>query len=376
MPSKGSWTISAVEVTDRRPERRAALAARLDEAHLDGLIVSHLANIRYLTGFTGSSGTLLALRDELVLFSDFRYRTQADDEVEGAARIEIYENDRWQRVWDVLGEYAGVETIGYEEGAVSAETARAIDVADVRPTRKAVRDVVEPIRERKSPEEIAHIREAAALATDALAVTLETIRVGDREQDIAARLEFELRSRGSEWHPFPTIVASGPRSALPHAGTSTRTVEAGDLLLLDFGAQVDGYCADITRTVVVGAQADERQRTIYELVRSAQGAAIRDVKPGMKGREADHIARHIIEQRGFGDAFGHSLGHGLGLEVHEAPRVSRQNDSELPPDAVVTIEPGVYVPGWGGVRIEDDLWLREDGAELLSDGNTELMELV
>jgi Xaa-Pro aminopeptidase len=246
----------------------------------------------------------------------------------------------------------------------------------VRPTLRPTRGVVEPIRERKCPEEVECVRAAAALAGEALEAALETVRVGDRERDIAARREFELRSRGSEWHPFPTIVASGPRSALPHAATSAREVGAGDFVLLDFGARVDGYCADITRTVVVGAKADGRQRTIYDLVREAQCAAIRHVRPGMKGSEADRIARSIIEQRGFGDAFGHSLGHGLGLEVHEAPRLSRRNDEPLPADAVVTIEPGVYVPGWGGVRIEDDVCLRDSGAELLSNGNTELMELL
>lgn len=367
---------SAVVTPDRRPERRAALLERLETEQLDGLIVSHLPNIRYLTGFTGSSATLLVLRDENVFFSDFRYRTQAGDEVTGAARIEIYETDLWDRLWAVLGEYAAVERLGFESGAVTAHTAQRIASADVKPIRQPVDGMVEPIREHKSPEEIESIRSAAALAGEALETILGTVRIGDREQDIAARLEYELRILGSEWHPFPTIVASGSRSALPHARTSIREVAAGEFLLLDFGAQVEGYCADVTRTVVVGARADERQRTIYDLVREAQHAAIQHVRPGMKGREADHTARNIIEQRGFGEAFGHSLGHGLGLEVHEAPRLSRQNEAALPSNAVVTIEPGVYVPGWGGVRIEDDVWLKDSGAELLSDGKTELMELV
>ena len=290
--------------------------------------------------------------------------------------MEIYESDLWVRLWAVLGEYAAVEQLGFESGTVSARTAQRIASAAVKPGRLPMDGMVESIREQKSPEEIENIRAAAALAGAALETVLGTVRVGDREQDVAARLEYELRILGSEWHPFPTIVASGPRSALPHAGTSAREVNAGDFLLLDFGAQVEGYCADVTRTVVVGARADERQRAIYELVGEAQHAAIQHVRPGMKGKEADHIARNIIDQRGFGDAFGHSLGHGLGLEVHEAPRLSRRNESTLPPNAVVTIEPGVYVPGWGGVRIEDDVWLKESGAELLSNRYTDLMELV
>jgi Xaa-Pro aminopeptidase len=171
-------------------------------------------------------------------------------------------------------------------------------------------------------------------------------------------------------------VASGPRAALPHARTSARTIAPGDWLLLDFGAQVNGYCADLTRTVVVGARADERQRTVYELVRSAQRRALEHLRAGMTGREGDALAREVIAARGFGDAFGHSLGHGLGLEVHEAPRLAPTADAPLPMHAVVTVEPGVYLPGWGGVRLEDDVYLGPDGAVVLSDGRTELVELV
>ena len=202
------------------------------------------------------------------------------------------------------------------------------------------------------------------------------MRAGQTELEIAGLLEGALRRRGSEAHPFATIVASGPRSALPHAQTSRRAVAVGEWLLLDFGAVVDGYCADLTRTVVVGARADDRQRTIYDLVREAQRRAINSTTAGMTGREADALARGVIEARGFGDAFGHSLGHGLGLEVHEAPRLSRTNEQPLPVHAVVTVEPGAYFPGWGGVRLEDDLYLGPAGPELLSDGDTELRELL
>ena len=237
-------------------------------------------------------------------------------------------------------------------------------------------DLVERLRAIKSPEEVAAIRAAADLAQAALAEVLPSIRVGQTELEVAATLESALRRRGSEWHPFPTIVASGPRAALPHARTSGRTIGAGDWLLLDFGAQVGGYCADLTRTVIVGARADERQRTVYELVRAAQRRALEHLRAGMTGREGDALARDVIATRGFGDAFGHSLGHGLGLEVHEAPRLAPTADSALPLHAVVTVEPGVYLPGWGGVRLEDDVHLGPDGADILSDGRTELLELV
>jgi Xaa-Pro aminopeptidase len=201
------------------------------------------------------------------------------------------------------------------------------------------------------------------------------VRVGEAEFAIGARLESALRRRGSEWHPFPTIVASGPRSALPHARTTARTVGVGEWLLLDFGAQVDGYCADLTRTFVVGAPPDERQRAVYEVVRMAQQRALANIHAGQTGREADALARDVIAARGYGENFGHSLGHGLGLEVHEGPRLSPTAEAPLPAGAVVTVEPGVYLPGWGGVRLEDDVYLAADGAVCLSDNRTELVQL-
>lgn len=360
---------------DRRAARLDALLGILQRQELDGLVVTHLPNVRYLTGFTGSAGLAVVLRQETIFVSDFRYRTQAESEVGDLARIEITPADRWERVQQLLGEYAGAGAVGFESQTVTVEEASRVEQGDRRVAFRATKGLVERLRASKDPDEVEAIRQAAHLAHEALDAALETVRAGQRELDVAAVLEGELRRRGSEWHPFPTIVASGPRSALPHARTADREIARGDLLLLDFGAQVDGYCADITRTVVVGEAPDERQRTIYELVCEAQLAAREGIRPGMTGKDADALARSVIEARGFGDAFGHSLGHGLGLEVHEGPRVSTLNEEPLPEDAVVTIEPGVYVAGWGGVRIEDDFVLRCDGAELLSRGDTQLRAL-
>jgi len=331
--------------------------------------------VRYLTGFSGTAGVVAVLPQATVFLSDFRYRTQAEAELSGEVRVEIPPADVWERLWRVLGEYPGIERLGFEAHAVTVADAERFVHVQGRPRFQPVRTLVERLREAKDEDEIAAVRRAAALATDALAATLACVRVGQTEREVAARLERELRLRGSEWHPFSTIVASGPRAALPHARTSERAIGRGEWLLLDFGAQVDGYCADLTRTVVVGAPADERQRAVYALVREAQLAA-RRVRPGMTGREADALARTVFEARGFADAFGHSLGHGLGLEVHEAPRLSRTNEQTLPAGAVVTIEPGAYFPGWGGVRLEDDVVLGVGGAELLSDGDVELKEIV
>lgn len=355
--------------------REAALRARLAAAGLDGLLVTHLPNVRYLTGFTGTAGVALVLADEAVLVTDFRYAAQAPAEVGERARVEIAELDVWERVDRLLQGRARTPVIGFEEESVTVRTARRLEALSPAVELRPTSGLVEALRARKEPAEVAAIRQAARLAGEAFGATLPAIRAGATERAIAAVLESELRRRGSEWHPFPTIVASGPRSALPHARTAARTVEPGDFVLVDFGAQVDGYCADLTRTVVAG-RADERQRVVYDLVREAQGRALAGLHAGMSGREADALARGVIAARGFGDAFGHSLGHGLGLEVHEAPRLSRANGDELPEDAVVTVEPGVYFPGWGGVRLEDDVRLTPDGAELLSDGCTELVELV
>ena len=359
---------------DRRSERQAALRVAMGGEELDGLLVTHLPNIRYLTGFSGSAALLLVRTDATTLITDFRYAVQAPDEAGDAAVVEIDQKSVWERLGRVL---AGKATamLGVEAQALSvrdAERVAALTRGRVVPTA----DLVERLRAIKSPEEVAAIRAAAELAQAALAEVLPTVRVGQTELDVAAALESSLRRRGSEWHPFPTIVASGPRAALPHARTSRRVIGAGDWLLLDFGAQVDGYCADLTRTVVVGGRADDRQRTIYELVRAAQRRALEHLRAGMTGREGDALAREVIATRGFGDAFGHSLGHGLGLEVHEAPRLAPTAEAPLPVHAVVTVEPGVYLPGWGGVRLEDDVHLGPDGAEVLSDGRTELLELV
>jgi Xaa-Pro aminopeptidase len=254
------------------------------------------------------------------------------------------------------------------------EAARLTDPAcgwRFRPTS----DLVEGLRAVKDADEVAAIGEAGKAACAALGRMVGAVRVGMTELEVAALLEAELRRAGSEAHPFDTIVASGPRAALPHARTGRRAVAAGDWLLLDFGSRVAGYCADVTRTFVVGAQPDRRQREVYEVVREAQDAAIRGLRAGMTGKDGDALARERIVRAGFGEEFGHSLGHGLGLEVHEAPRLSQVADQALPVGAVVTVEPGVYLPGWGGVRIEDDVALTAQGATLLTGFPRELVVL-
>ncbi|HJP57870.1 MAG TPA: aminopeptidase P family protein [Gemmatimonadales bacterium] len=359
---------------DRRPDRQAAARRALEAEGLDALLVTHLPNIRYLTGFTGTSALLLITPERTVFISDFRYESQAEQEVGASAAVEIDRASVWDRLARTVAA-AGVGTLGLEAQSLTLHDAERV-AAMPRMRVQSTSGIIERLRVIKDPDEVDAIRRAAALAAAALDQVLPSVRPGETELAVAARLEAALRERGSEWHPFQTIVASGPRSALPHARTSTRTIERGDWLLLDFGAQVDGYCADLTRTIVAGARADARQRAVYETVRAAQQRALSGVQAGMTGREADALARDLIAARGFGDAFGHSLGHGLGLEVHEAPRLAATATDPLPAHAVVTVEPGVYLPGWGGVRLEDDVYLSPDGPVCLSDNRTDLIELM
>ena len=361
-------------MSDARSRRLAALADGLTAAHVDGLLVTSLPNIRYLTGFSGSSALLFVTPRDIVLITDFRYQTQIAEEVGELARIIIEPQSLWSGLWQQLAQLPSVEVAGFESAHLLHRDFQRLLEAGARCQWRPTVDLVETLRERKDDQEVALIEHANGIATRALERTLPQVRAGMTELEIAGVLEKALRDEGSEGFPFPSIVASGPRSALPHARSTDRRVAAGEFLLLDFGAETGGYCADVTRTFVVGHAAPE-QREIYEVVRTANESASRQVRAGMSGRDADAIARDYIEQRGFGELFGHSLGHGLGLEVHEAPRLARTADGALAEGAVVTIEPGIYRAGWGGVRIEDDVFLAADGPRILTGFTHELIEL-
>jgi Xaa-Pro aminopeptidase len=354
---------------EARPARQRQLARAIEEAGVPAFIVTHLPNIRWVTGFSGSAGLLVVTPERSTLITDFRYETQAAQEVGDAADVLIERRDPWERLRQFL-EPRHFDALGIESEVLTVRQMERLQTW-FRGRIEPLRATVETLRQVKDEDEVSRIREAAVVAQDALAEVLPTVHAGEREIDVAARLEAALRRRGSEWHPFATIVASGPRSALPHARTSTREINRGEFLLLDFGATLGGYCSDLTRTVAIG-RPDGKQRAIYEVVREAQLRARTELRAGMTGKEGDALARDLIAARGYGDAFGHSLGHGLGLEVHEAPRLAPVAETALPAGAVVTVEPGVYLPGWGGVRLEDDVWLGPDGPVLLSDGRTDL----
>jgi Xaa-Pro aminopeptidase len=361
-------------MADSRPRRLDALRDRLSVEKIDGLLLTSLPNIRYLTGFSGTSALLLATSTDLIFITDFRYETQVESEIGDLATVRIEPNSLWTALWDLLPRLQSREILGFESAhLVHRDFQRLLSEGSRWQWRPHV-GLVEDLRESKDEREVALIAEAARIATTALGRVVPMIHPGLSELEVAGILEKALRDEGSEEAPFPPIVASGPRAALPHARASRRVIERGDFLLLDFGAQYQGYCSDITRTMVVGAASDE-QREVYDIVREANRIASTSVMPGMTGMAADTLARSYIERRGHGAAFGHGLGHGLGLEVHEAPRLARTAEAALKEGAVVTIEPGIYRAGWGGVRIEDDVHLSATGPRVLTNFSRELLEV-
>lgn len=349
--------------------RLAALRSRLPEVKVDCLLVGCMPNIFYLTGFTGSAGLLLVDEKAATLYTDGRYTLQAAEEVRGArvvvprgpvTRAALRRARRYRRV--------GFEaSAGYRFFRLLAEEA-----APARP--RAVESLVEQLRLVKDQEEIARIRQSVEMNSRVFEETLPLLREGMAEQEVAAELEYRMRRYGAEQPAFPTIAASGPRSALPHARTGARKLGKKEFLVLDHGAILAHYASDMTRTVYLGS-ADRRARALYWVVKEAQERAIRAVRAGVSCSQVDRAAREHITRCGYARHFTHSTGHGLGIEVHEIPRVAAREKLRLPAGAVITIEPGVYLPGYGGVRIEDVVVVREGGAEVLTPTSKALREI-
>ncbi|MEI6739895.1 MAG: Xaa-Pro peptidase family protein [Gemmatimonadaceae bacterium] len=354
--------------------RVGAVRDALARLHLDAILITALPNIRYLTGFSGSNGLLLISARSATLFTDFRYETQVELEVAAGTDVRIERHSVWAGLWTFLPAQSGVERVGFESAHLLHSDFQRLLEQGARWTWRPAVGVVEALRERKDAAEVEAIVRAVAMAESALTATLTEIHPGLTETQVAGVLEHRLRDAGSEGFPFESIVASGPRSALPHARASDRPLQVGDFLLLDFGAIADGYCSDITRTFVLGTASAE-QRELYDVVREANARASGALRVGLTGMAADQVARDYIADRGHGAAFGHSLGHGIGLEVHEAPRLAKSVEAPLVSGAVVTIEPGIYRPGWGGVRIEDDVLVSEAGPRLLTTFPRDLREL-
>jgi Xaa-Pro aminopeptidase len=315
---------------------------------IKALLVTRREDVRYLTGFTGSTGTALVTPGRPYFVTDFRYMLQARRETSGVT-ILIQKKDWVSAVHDAA-ERSGVSTIWFDESSVMVDVLGKLKKTGLR--LKGCRDVAGELRQRKDAREIASIRKAVRRAEESFRELKKNIRPGATEQELGLKLEYLMRGKGARKAAFDTIVASGRNGAMPHATTTNRRIKKGDLVTFDFGAEADGYFSDITRTICVG-RPSRKQREIHELVLRAQAAAIKTVCPGAPCKAIDDAARGEIKKAGHGQHFGHSTGHGVGLMVHEGPAISPSSNTSVEQGMVFTVEPGVYIPGWGGVRIED-----------------------
>ena len=376
----------ALPSTAALAQRHARIRESLETLSLDALIVTPSTNIRYLSNHAGTAGILVITRDAVHLLIDFRYQ-EAVRALQGSASA-----CPGLRMWDVPASYEealigclaeiGVTIVGFEAAHVTVarhewwrETiaGRGLDI-----TLRSTERLVEQARLIKDASEVATLRDAAARLEQVMPAVLTAVRIGVTERSIAAVIEASMREAGYERIAFDTIVASGPNAAMPHYRAGARALEAGDLVVLDFGGVLDGYCCDLTRTVSIGPPSREARR-VYDAVRDAHAAAVAAVKPGVDTSAIDAAARDLLRDRGLGEAFGHGTGHGLGLDVHEEPRIGKPR-ADMPPVAlaagmVFTIEPGSYLPGFGGVRIEDDVLVTGSGCELLTSLPRELLTL-
>jgi Xaa-Pro aminopeptidase len=337
------------------------IQALLEERELDALLITDLVNVRWLTGFPSTNALVVVTADGLVLMTDFRYVAGARRSARGA---EVVQGKR-DLVEDALALLPSGR-IGFEDQVMTvASYGRWVAAGGEGRSFVGLGGAVEGLRAVKDPEELDRVRAAARLADEALSEVLTRGLAGRTERDVALDIEFTMRRLGAEAASFPPIVAAGAHGALPHAVPRDVEIPAGTLCVVDWGAQLDGYASDCTRTFATG-EVDPRDREVYDLVLRAQETALAAVRPGPTGREVDAVARAIIDEAGHAEHFGHGLGHGVGLEVHEGPRLSKQGEDALGAGMVVTVEPGVYVPGAVGVRIEDLVIVTEDGAEVVS----------
>ena len=338
------------------------LRARLSTEGVDALLVTTPSNVRYLSGFTSADGELLITLERAILATDFRYYEQVERQ---APDWELFKREKTpQEDLTALFRGAGARRVAFESEHLTFaryQELAAIEGLEFRP----VKGWVEDLRVKKSAAELALIRRAVAISDAVIVALPELLRPGMTERQLAWAIEAFMREQGAEEVAFPVIAAGGPNGAMPHAVPSERPIVPGEPIVLDLGATVEGYRSDLTRTVCLG-QPDARFREVYALVLAAQEAAETGLRPGLTGKEADALARQVIVDAGYGQAFGHGLGHGVGLDIHERPRLGLRAEERLEPGMVVTVEPGIYLPGWGGVRIEDLVVITDSGIENLT----------
>lgn len=346
----------------------AQLRKRFETLGIDGMLITNAYNRRYLTGFTGTFGIVLISKDEAKFVTDFRYMEQAAKQVKG---YEIVENR------DTLGEVAKqlskmkITKLGFEQDNVSFrqfnELNNAVEIECV-----PVSGLTERLRMVKTNEEIEKIKTAVAISDQAFNKILDFVRPGVNEMDINNQLEAYMRQEGAKSSSFDAIIASGFRSALPHGTATNKVVNKGDMLTLDFGAYYEGYCSDMTRTISVG-EPKEKLKEIYDIVLEALNKGIQEIKNNVSCKQVDEVVRDFITSKGYEKNFGHGTGHGIGLEIHEAPNFSQKSDEHIETGMVMTVEPGIYLKGIGGVRIEDDVLVTEDGYDILTQSPKDLI---
>ena len=352
--------------------RAAALAIRIAEVECDAAIITSLPDLRWLTGFTGSNGVAVVRSKQVTFITDFRYTEQAEHEVPADFETVIADGPLKVEVAKVIAAGTAAERIAADPSQVSAlerdELIEALEPAEL----VSVKDLVTPLRAVKDEHELEVIAGAAKLADQAFMAVVEKGLVGRTEASVAWDLEVAARELGAERMSFESIIASGAHGALPHAQPRDVAIGEGQLVVVDWGVVLDGYCSDCTRTVATGQLGEEAIR-VHELVDSARRAGLAAVRPGLTGREVDAVSRGVIDDAGFGEQFGHGLGHGVGLEIHEAPSVGKTGEMALRENMVITIEPGIYLPGKFGVRIEDLVVVKADGCEILTGLQRELL---
>ena len=358
-------------------QRIAAIRKRLEQENLDGLVVTELNQVRYLCGYTGSNGLLVITPQRAIFLTDFRYADQCHQEVKGARPMVMPKGD----LIGCLAQYPQYNrkniTLGFTQGTLSVSGLERLKKVVPAAILVPADSVLEELGWVKDAGEIACITKAVQIAETALGRVLCLVKAGVREREVAAELEYQMAMLGSERPAFPTIIASGYRSAMPHGDASSKKIRKGDFVTFDFGATVGGYVSDITRTVVVG-KASARQKKIYKLVLKAQLAGLHKVKAGVPAKAVDEACRRIITKAGYGKEFGHGTGHGIGFPrdpIHTGPHVSSMSTDVLKLHQVITVEPGIYISGWGGVRIEDDVVVTRTGGKVLNKSPKNLLEL-